>query len=386
MSEVITMTQFTTDRNEIERWSDKHDVVPVKKGNRVELVPEDRVSSDQERIDWATFHRNIDDGNQVVMYHEDSNGQDRFEVSDQTEAFEGVDLEEEYDREQIEEQLLEGETVTGTMTETTVVKETIVEKATLESDIVDRSFVDRRVTDLELLERNCQSCDIDSEVENLNYEEWGDIDRFVVQDEDVTTGERQSYDEYPYGVSVDIDERWLATIEELEEYTVETRITDVDVTETDQIDSQNFESHIDIDAVHDQLLQSIDIEHSDRSDEIIDTERHNIESEFTENDTIQTILTSRRIIEKELSEQWRLSTEVTAGSLLSRETHEETVLESGLAETDGTTATSAVEADDATDRRAVLTDDDEGKAVVSSGEKIGMITEVDGNVGTSQAA
>lgn len=375
------MTQFTTDRNEIERWSDQHDVVPVAEGNRVELVPEDQMSSTQQRVDWETFHRNIDEGDQVVMYHDGPNEQNRLEVSDQTEAFEGVDLEEEYDREQIEERLLEGDTVTGTLKETTVVKETIVEESTLESDIVDRSFVDRRVTDLELLERDCQSCTIDSDVEGIDYKEWSDVDRFVAEDDDVATGERQSYDEYPYGVSVDLDERWLVTIEELEEYTVETRITDVDVTETDRIDSQNFESHIDIDSVHNQLLRSIDIGHSDRSDDVIETERHNIESEFTEDDTIRTSLTSRQIIEKELSEQWRLSTEVTAGSLLSRETHEETVLESGLAETDGTTARSSTEGDTAAGRRSVLTDDDEGKAVVSSGEKIGLITEVDDNIG-----
>lgn len=374
------MTQFTTDRNEIERWCEQHDVIPVQEGKQVELVPEGGMSSNQDRIDWGRFHRHIGESDRVVIYHERSNAHDRLEVSDQTAAFEGVDLGDEYDREQVQERLLEGETVTGTVKETTVVTETIVEEATLESDIVDRNYVDRQVTDLELLERDCQSCTIDSEVESLNYEDWGDIDRFIVQDNEVSTGERQQYDEYPYGVSVDIDERWLATIEELEQYTVETRITDVDVTETDQIDSQNFESHVDIDAVHDQLLRSIDVGPDDHDSEVVNTETHTIESEFTENDTIRTTLTSRRIIEKELSEQWRLSTDVTAGSLLSRETHEESVVESGLAKRNDTAPASAVEEDGTTAHRAVLTEDDEGKKVVSSGDKIGMITEVDGNV------
>lgn len=374
------MTQFTTDRNEIERWCEQHDVVPVQEGNQVELVPESGMSSNQERIDWETFHRNIDESNRVVIYHEQSNGHSRLEVSDQTEAFEGVDLEGEYDREQVQERLLEGETVTGTVRETTVVKETIVEEATLESDIIDRNYVDRQVTNLELLERDCQSCTVDSEVEEFNYEDWEHSDRFVAQDDEVPTGERQQYDEFPYGVSADIDERWLVTIEELEQYTVETRITDVDVTETDQIDSQNFESHVDIDAVHDQLLRSIDVGSADHDSEVIDTETHTIESEFTEDDTIRTTLTSRQIIEKELSEQWRLSTEVTEGSLLSRETHNESVVESGLAKREDATPMDTVREDETTAHRSVLTEDDEGKKVVSSNEEIGMITEVDGNV------
>jgi hypothetical protein len=374
------MTQFTTDKNEIERWSEQHDVVPVQEGTRVKLVPESELSSNQERIDWETFHRDVDENNRVVMYHEQSHEHNPLEVSDQTAAFERVDLEEGYDREQIQERLLEGETVTGTVKETTVVKETIVEEATLESDIVDRNYVDRRVTSFELLERDCQSCTIDSDAENHNYEDVGDIDRFMVQDDEAPVGERQQYDGYPYGVSAEIDERWLVTIEELEEYTVETRITDVDVTETDQIDSQNFESHVDIDAVHDQLLRSIDVRPDDSDREIIDTDTHTIESEFTENDTIRTTLTSRRIIEKELSERWRLSTEVTAGSLLSRETHTESVVEIGLAKRNDGTPASAVGDEEVTDHRAVLTEEDEGKKVVSSNDKIGMITEVDGNV------
>lgn len=390
------MTQFTTDRTEIERWSEKQDVVPVQEGNEVDLVPEDGMSSSQNQIDWDTFHRKIDEGDRVVMYHEGSNDYNQLEVSDQTAAFERVELGEEYDREQVQERLLEGETVTGTVTETTVVKETVVEEATLESDIVDRNYVDRQVTDVELLERDCQNSTIDSEVENLNYEEVGDVDRFIVQDDEVTTGERQQYDEFPYDVSVDVSERWQVTIEELEEYTIETRIADVDVTETDEIDSQNFESHVDINAVHDQLLRSIDVGRDDNDSEVINTETHSIDSEFTESDTIRTTLTSRKVIEKEVSEQWQLSAEVTTGSLQSRETSTESVVESGLAERMDTTPATAVPDAETTDQntapgttvaedettahRAVLTEDDEGKKVVSSNDKIGMITEVDGNV------
>lgn len=374
------MTQFTTDKNEIERWAEQHDVVPVQQGNQIDFVSETGLSSSQERIDWETFHRNINEGERVVMYHEDSNDRVPLEVSDQTTAFERVDIETDHDREQVQERLLDGETVTGTVSETTVVTETIVEEATLESEIIDRKYVDQQLTGLELLDRDCQSCSIDAAVENPDYMDWADTDRFVADDGEVPTGQRQEYDEFAYDVLVDIDERWLATIEELEEYTVETRITDVDVTETDQVDSRDFESHVDIDAVHDQLLRSIDVGPDDNDSEVVSTDTHTIDSEFTENDTIRTTLTSRQVIEKEVAEQWQLSTEVTAGTLQSRKTNEESVVESGLAERTDATPRSSVAGDEPTATRAVLSEDDEGKKVVSGDNKMGMITEVEGDV------
>jgi hypothetical protein len=374
------MTQFTTDEDEIERWSEQHEFVPVREGNQVELVSENGMSPSQTQIDWETFHRHIDEGDRVVMYHESSDEPYPLEVSDQTAALDRVDIEAEHDREQVQERLLDGETVTGTVSETTVVKETIVEEATLESEVVDRKYVDRQVTDLELLERDCQRCSVDSEAQDLDDEDWGDADRFMMRDDEVPTGDRQQYDEFPYGVSVDIDERWLATIEELEEYTVETRVTDVDVTETDHVDSRDFESHVDIDAVHDQLLRSIEIGPDNHDSGVITTETHSIDSEFTENDTIRTTLTSRQVIEKELSEQWRLSTAVTAGTLQNRKTNRESVVESGLAERADPTSTATAGDDEQTGRRAVLTEDDEGKKVVLSNDKMGMITEVRGDV------
>lgn len=370
------MTQITTERSEIERWAEQHDIVPVEEGGHLELVPEHQLVGNQERIDWETFHRQIDEGNQVVMFHEESSGQHRFEVSDQTTALERVDLEEGYDHDQIEQRLLEGETITGTVTETTVVRETIVEEATIESDIVDRNVVDRQVTDLDLLERTCRSCRIDTEVENIEYEEWGDIDRFLIDDKDVTTGTQQQYDEYPYGVTVQIDERWSVTIEELEEYIVETRITDVDVTETDTVDSQSIESHIDLDAVHEQLLKSIDLRGNETADDIVDTEDYKIDSEFTEDDRLTTTLRARQFIEKEVSEQWQLATDVIAGELSARETHRESVIESGLAEREGTTTTT-VDGTTHTEGGVAPSDDEVGKPVVASGDTIGMITDVE---------
>ena len=380
-------SNITTDRNEIERWAEEHDAVPVREGGRIELVPEDTMTADQERIDWETFHREVDETEQVVMLHGESSGRNRFEVSDRSTALERVDLEEEYDRDQIEQRLLEGETITGTVTETTVVTETIVEEATLESEIVDREIVDRQVTNLELLDRNCRSCSVEGEVGDIEYGEWYDTDRFLHDDADVVTGEQERYEEYPYDVSVEIDENWSVTIDERERYVVETRITDVDVSETDTVDSRDLESHVDIDAVHDQLLRSIDLGASDETEVVetgtVDTETYDIESEFTENDRISTTLTSRRTIEKEISEQWRLMTEVVSGELLSRETSQESVRETALAEREGEyeTTTAAGTGETTEEMRVMPQDDDVGKpVVVSTGDQIGMVSEVEGNV------
>lgn len=405
-------SEFTTDRDDVERWAENHDAVPVREAGRVELVREDERTPNQERIDWETFHRHVDDNDQVVMYHGETSDRRPFEISKRTEALDRAEFEEAHDRDQIEERLLEGETIEGTVTETTVVTETIVEEATLESEIVDQDVVDRRVTDVELLDRDCRSCSVESEPGVVDTEDWVDTDRFLLADDDVATGQREEYDQSPYDVTVEVDENWLVTIDEQERYTVETRITDVDVAEADTVDSQDIETQVDVDAVHDQLLRSIDIDHDDT--EVVDTETYHVDSEFTEDDRITTTLTSHRTVEREIAEQWDLATDVVSGELQSRETVEETVMDSGLAEREratgaadatemagetgadtatphatgtgatGTDAHSAGETDhigsDDVDVRLEPEDRDVGKpVVVPTGDQIGMVTEVEGD-------
>lgn len=384
-SATMNQSQLTTDKREVERWADEHDAVPVREGGSLHLIPEDKVTADQERIDWDTFHREVDDQNQVVVLHGDSGEERSFEVTDRSSAIERVTLDEGHDPDDIENRLLEGETITGTITETTVVTETIVEEATLESEVVDRDIVDRRVTDVELLDRTIRNCEVTGNVGNIDYANWTDTDRFLVDDADVTTGERERYEEYPFDVTVEISEDLMVTIEEQERFTVETRITDVDVTETDTLDSQDLEARIDIDAVHDHLVETIGVD-ADRESEIIDTETYDIESEFTEDDAITTNLTSWRTVEKEISEQWELTGEIVEGEMRSRETRSETVRESGLVERGTSTGeTMATEGEqeyaEGEDLRVVPSDDDVGKPVVApTGDQIGMVTDVEGNV------
>lgn len=401
----MARSEFTTDRDDVEQWADSHDAVPVREAGRVELVPEEEQTPNQERIDWETFHRHVDDNDQVVMYHGDTSDRRPFEISQRTDALSRAEFDEDDDREQIEDRLLQGETVTGTVTETTVVTETIVEEASIESEIVDREVVDRTMTELELLDRTCRSCEVEGDTGVVAQEDWTDTERFLLADDDVTTGERETYDEPPYDVTVEVDESWLVTLDERERYTVETRITDVDVAESETVDSQDVETQVDVDAVHDQLLRTIDLDHTGDGD-VVDTETYDIESEFTEDDRLTTSLTSHRTVEKEVAEQWEVAADVVAGELRSRETRGETVMRSGLAEREGAmgagteagadstdahvTGTGATGSDapsaeasdrigsDDTDVRLELEDDDVGKpVVVPSGDEIGMVTEVE---------
>ncbi|SEW25150.1 hypothetical protein [Halobacterium jilantaiense] len=400
----MARSEFTTDRDDVERWAESHDAVPVREAGRVELVPENETTPDQERIDWDAFHHYVDDNDQVVMYHGETSDRQPFEISNRTDALDRAEFEEAHDRDQIENRLLEGETIEGTVTETTVVTETVVEETTLESEIVDQDVVDRHVTDVELLDRDCRSCSVESDTGVVDRDDWVDTDRFVLADDEVATGQREEYDQSPYDVTVEVDERWRVTIDERERYTVETRITDVDVAESETVDSKDIETQVDVDAVHDQLLRTIDLDH-DEDTEVVDTETYDIDSEFTENDRITTSLTSHRTVQKEVAEQWELATDVVAGELRSRETLDETVMHSGLAERDGAmgavgeteqtttagepagagaSAAGATDTDhigsDDVDVRLEPQDDDVGKpVVVATGDQIGMVTEVEGD-------
>ncbi|UPV76885.1 hypothetical protein M0R89_20675 (plasmid) [Halorussus limi] len=389
----MTEPRISRDRDDIETWADEHDAVPVREENRIRLVRENDVTSDHERLDWETFHREVDDEDRVVTYYGEAEDRDSFEVSDRDTALDRVVSEsDELDREGAEQRLIEGETITGTVTETTVVEETIVEKATLESDVVDRETIDRNVVDVELLGRECQSCDIAGEDADFDYMGTYGTDRYLT--DDVPTESTDSHDDYPFDVTVEVREDWAVTIEERDRYTVETHITDVDVSETDRVEAHDLEAEVDVDTVHRQLLDSdiIDVDTDAREGETVDTESYDIESEFTEDDVLTTYLTSRRRLEREISDRSRLTTEVVEGELLDREVVGEDTVEAGLAEHDASTVETETEVESDTEIESdtdieteevrVLPDEsDEGKRVVDeTGEKVGEVIDVNDGV------
>ncbi|MFB6164346.1 MAG: hypothetical protein ABEJ31_04230 [Haloarculaceae archaeon] len=390
----MARSDLTTDRDEIERWADERDAVPVREGDRVRLVPESAVTAEHDRLDWDDFHREVGDDHVVQRFDEDERAE--MEVTDRESALEQVTTEEDIDRDEVEQRLIEGETITGTITETTVVEETIVEQATLESEVVDSRVVDRSITNLELLERTCDACDVvDADLTGAWYD---DTDRFLADPADVQTGAEEAIAESPFDVTVQVEEDWAATIEERLQYTIETRVTDVDVTETETIDSQDLEAEIDIDDVHDRLRSGelIDFD-AEAEGGVIDSESYDMESEFSDDDTIVTTLTSARAFDREVTERRLLTTEVVASELLSIDVDED-AMRTGDLDTAGTTVMDTdadadidVDADDdlaaadldddLDDVRVMPDDDDVGKpVVVPTGDQVGMVTAVEDGV------
>ncbi|MFC4550538.1 MULTISPECIES: hypothetical protein [Halorussus] len=377
----MAQPRITSDRDDIETWADEHDAVPVREGGEIRLVRERDVTTDHERLDWDTFHREVDDEDRVVAYYGETEDREPFEMTDRSAALERVESDD-LDREEAERQLIEGETITGTVTETTVIEETIVEEATVESEVVDRETVERNVVDIELLGRECQTCDVTAEDTDFDYVGAYGTERFLADDE--TTGLAGNYDEHPFDVTVEVQEDWKATIEQLDRYTVRTDVTDVNVTGTEEVEGRDVDVDIDADAVHRQLLSGdvIDVDADVSEGEVVDTETYDIESEFTGDDTLTTYLTARRLSEREITERSRLTTEVVDGELLDRETTSERTVESGLVERDA----AAVEADtdletDDEEVRFMPTEDDEGKPVVdASGDKVGEVMDVSDGV------
>ena len=391
--------RITRDRDDIETWAEEHDTVPVREGDQVRLVREGEVTESHERLDWDAFHREVDEGDRVVTYHGETEGREPFEVSTRDDAIDRFTSEsEDLTRDEAEQRLIEGETVTGTITETTVVEETITERATVESEVVDRETVEQTVVDVELMDRECQSCDVAAETADFDYVGTYGTDRFLA--DSVETGSVEQYDEYPFDVTVEVREDWAVTLEQTDRYTVETHITDVDVSETDEVEDRDLEAEIDVDTVQRQLLESdlIDLDADAREGDVLDNERYEIESEFTDDDVLTTYLTSRRQSRREISDRSRLTTEVVEGELLDRETVSEEAIESDLTEreesetttgvettteteVETTTADTGVETDTEfeTDEeyRVLLEETDEGKPVVdATGDKIGEVIDV----------
>lgn len=375
----MAQSELTADPDDIEQWAQEHGVVPVREDDRITLVPEDDVGPGQDRLDWAAFHREVDQAGQVVIRHGEASGSDAFEVTDREDALDRVTTGEELDRDEVESRLIDGETITGTITETTVIERTIVEEATLESEVVDSDIVGRSVVDVTLLDRTCESCDIVEDTASADPDRWYADERFLGDETGVATGEGERYDEYPFDFTVEVVENWSATIEEFHRYTVETRITDVDVSETDTVGTHDLEAEVDIEAVHEQLLTSDLVDVDVKEGDVVDTDTYRIEGGFTEDDTITTYLTAQRTFDREVSERRRFTTAVVGGELLAQDVVSEELRESTLAEREREIP--GADEDLEEDVRLVPEKRDVGKpVVVPTGDQIGMVTGVEDDI------
>jgi hypothetical protein len=379
--------QLTTDRETIRRWAEEHDLAPVRttemettvedSSNPYWLRTETERTETMETLSWDEFFQVVEDNELVIVFHED-NSDHPLEIIDRDKAVSSAPV----GASELEERLLAGETVTSEVTETTVIERTIVEQATIESEVIDTEVLDSRVVDVELRSREIGSCDV------IDQDAFDDIDQSRFEDMDQLTGGLQEELPRSVGVKVDVDEDWTITRELLERATIESRIVDVDVTETDEVESETTESSIEIERVQQALLESDVIETQADPKEIIESET--IESHFHEDDVVRTQINQRRIVEDEVTERKIIRGDLIESEVLQAETRASTSTETAFVDgenldsgvspigvTEYDTEPAEAETEMGEDVRAKITDNDKGKPVVGpEGNPVGMIEEV----------
>jgi len=366
---------MTTDTEQIREWAEAHNAVPVRVRDSDDhghsFAHRDELGETHEEYTWDEFNNRFEDEDLVFVYHEEEpagEGLGFFEIVEREQAFDRADL----GRDELEDSLRRGETVTTEIVETQVIEQEIVERDTIESEVVDTDLVEREVVDSELLGREI----VETE--------------FI--DDDI--------------IELIVDEDYLETIEEIERYTVESRVVDVDIEQDEELEHDEIESvetDIELDSVQRSILES-DVVRSDvMADEVI--EREVIQSQRTEGDTVRSELIERRTVEEEVTEQVELryileetellESEVVASDVIEGEiidVEEYGAMEAGEMETEPTgtaagepmtsaeTDTGTGTTDKATEPATIeLSQDEQGKDVIDdSGQQIGMVAEVEG--------
>ncbi|MBZ6496126.1 hypothetical protein [Natrinema longum] len=358
--------RMTSDPERIREWAEARDAVPVgisdSEGHGHTFAHRDELGADHEEYTWAEFEDRFDDEDLVFVYHEEEpagEGLGFFEIVDRERAFDRADL----GRDELEDSLRRGETVTTEIVETQVVEREIVERDTIESEVIDTDLVEREVVDSELLSREI----VETE--------------FVADDV----------------IEVAVDETRLDTIEEIERYTVESRVVDVDIEQDEQLERDEIETDIELESVQRSILESDIIRSSVTPDDVVEQEV--IQSQRAEGDAVHSELIERRTIEEELREQRRMQYVLEDSELIESEVITSEVLEGEIIDieeygamaggdveaTSGEATTSAgSDAEMGATEEPVassveLTHEDQGKDVVDeSGQQIGMVAEVEG--------
>jgi hypothetical protein len=395
-------SRITANRTTIREWADDHGARPARRMDRtgeVVLVREEGLEEAHDLVEWDEFFQIFDEQDYVVRYY-GADAAEPFEVRHREDVFTASDL----DDEEFRERLLEGETVESVITETTTVESVIVEEATVESQLVKSDVIDQQVINAELLSQECVSCSLSPEQSmegGAEREDWFDTTRYLELtpdskggDEETTVGDTTVDDETghqetaveetttkeegangepavkgtemstsgdmtagaaPYRAELEVEEQWTVTREIFERFTVESRLEDTDITETDTIEDHD----IDVSGLH-RTIAGMGILESDLSPDEVMT-HYDIDTEITADDRIHTYFDRARTVEDEVTGRRRLETEITGGELLELDVmHSEDI----AAET---------VADDRTDRMEASSDE--------SGESFGSPTVSDDEVG-----
>jgi len=395
-----TESQVSADPNTIRSWSERHTLVPVRREQaderRVDVVHESDVRSDHEELDWTEFERELRDQGMIVV-RSGENSED-IDVVDRSEVISRATVE----SEAAEETLMEGETVESEITERRVVEHVVVEEATVQSEIVDREIVESAIVDVNLLMTDVQQCSV-ARAEPLDQSTT-----------DLTWFQSGTQLQDPYDVEIDVNEGWELVREVIERITIESRIVGTDVEETETVETDTLRETVDLEGVTETVLEGELVESPETAAGAV--EHGHVESQFREDDVIETNLLRRQTIDEEMTVSKEIFGQVSDAETVTAETMSHAVVESEIVEADEydvdlAATVAAAETDTPSEHTAdtepaagepaagepaagepasadgVTTDEDirvtpmeedEGKTVVNpDGEEVGMVVDID---------
>ncbi|RKD97833.1 hypothetical protein [Halopiger aswanensis] len=346
--------RMTTDPDRIREWAEERDAVPVStrggEGHGHTFARREDVGDEHEEHTWDEFEETFTNRDLVFVYEDtestgtEPEGLGRFDLLERNEAFDRADLGES----ELEDQLRQGETVTTEIVETQVIEREVVERDTIESEVVDTELADRHVVDSELLSRDI----VDTE--------------FVTADM----------------IEVTTDETRLDTIEEIERYTVESKVVDVDLESDEELESDEIETGIELESVQRSILESDVVQADVAPEEVI--EREVIESKRGEGDTVRSELIERRTVEEEIHERTRQEFTLEDTDLVESEVIGSDIIEGEIIdveEYESITAEERSERVEVTDTEAAMRDD-ETMAESESPMESGPTVESESGMGT----
>ncbi|MDS0284609.1 hypothetical protein [Haloarcula onubensis] len=399
-SDTHTESQVTADAETIQSWAETHTLVPVRREHadeqRLEVVPESETGADDEELEWAEFEEALRDRGMVVAWSGDDT--EDIDVVDRADVVRRATTE----SEAVEEALVEGETVESEITDRRVVEHVIVEEVTVESEVADREIVQSDIVDVNLLTTAVNQCSVtraESPTESTA---------------DLTWFQPGTQLEDPYDVEIDVEEEWELAREVVERITIESRVVEADVEETETLESDTMRETVDIEGVTETVLEGELVESPETAAAAVEHDR--VESQYREDDVIETNLLRRQTIDEEMTVSKEITGQVSEAETVSADAVSHTVVESEIvdqeeydvdlaatvAATETTTDTEPVdepatgepsvaetEMDDAEtsdaemgteeDHRVTPEEGDEGKTVVNpDGDQVGMVVDVDG--------
>jgi len=186
-------------------------------------------------------------------------------------------------------------------------------------------------------------------------------------------------DGFPYYAELDVEETWTVVHETVERFTIESTVSDTEVTEADTIEDHD----IDTEGLHRSIVESgvVDVEES--PDEVLAT--YDIETEYDADDRILTHFDREYLTEAEVVDRKRLRANVTGGEYLNMETVSTRELASRDQATGGSHIEEPAEGEPTTEAsgdvrtgQVAIDDDDVGKTVVdATGKEVGTVSGVD---------